>query len=67
MRVRIDGEIFLFRATELDKNKAHNIEIVVDRLVVKNLQKLYKELTVVTKLNCQILILVDLLTRLKCH
>ena len=46
VRVRIDGEIFsVLELPELDKNKAHNIEIVVDRLVVKNLQKLYKELT----------------------
>ena len=46
VRVRIDGEIFsVLELPELDTNKAHNIEIVVDRLVVKNLQKLYKELT----------------------
>ena len=36
-RVRIDGSIYdLFETIELDKNKKHNIEIVVDRLVVNN-------------------------------
>ena len=34
-RVRIDGSIYdLFETIKLDKNKKHNIEIVVDRLVV---------------------------------
>ncbi len=36
VRVRIDGIIYdLGEKIELDKNKKHNIEIVVDRLVVK--------------------------------
>ncbi|MCC8015869.1 MAG: excinuclease ABC subunit UvrA, partial [Clostridiales bacterium] len=36
-RVRIDGSIYdLFEEIKLDKNKKHNIEIVVDRLVVNN-------------------------------
>ena len=36
VRVRIDGIIYdLSEKIELDKNKKHNIEIVVDRLVVK--------------------------------
>ena len=36
VRVRIDGEIFdLSDEISLDKNKKHNIELVVDRLVIK--------------------------------
>ncbi len=36
VRVRIDGSIYdLSEAIKLDKNKKHNIEIVVDRLVIK--------------------------------
>jgi len=36
VRVRIDGEILeLSDAIELDKNHAHTIEIVIDRLIVK--------------------------------
>ena len=36
-RVRIDGSIYdLFEEIKLDKNKKHNIEIVVDRLVVND-------------------------------
>ena len=36
-RVRIDGDIYdLFETIKLDKNKKHNIEIVVDRLVVND-------------------------------
>lgn len=36
IRVRVDGIIYdLSEKIELDKNKKHNIEIVVDRLVVK--------------------------------
>ena len=35
VRVRIDGEIFLLEeAPELDKKKAHSIEVVIDRLVL---------------------------------
>ena len=30
--------------SKLDKNKSHDVEIVVDRLAVKNFQPLYKEL-----------------------
>ncbi len=34
-RVRVDGEIYLLEEVpELDKKKAHNIEVVVDRLVM---------------------------------
>jgi excinuclease ABC subunit A len=36
VRVRIDGELYdITEAPELDKNKAHNIDAVVDRIVVK--------------------------------
>ncbi len=36
-RVRVDGNLFdLSEKIELDKNKKHNIEVVVDRLVIKN-------------------------------
>ena len=35
-RVRVDGEIYdLFDEIKLDKNKKHEIEVVVDRLVIK--------------------------------
>ncbi|MBZ4670812.1 MAG: uvrA [Oscillospiraceae bacterium] len=37
VRIRIDGNIYdLSEEIKLDKNKKHNIEIVVDRLVVKD-------------------------------
>ena len=37
IRVRVDGEMKLIEEIdELDKNKKHNIDIVVDRLVIKN-------------------------------
>jgi len=37
VRVRVDGEIFsLEECPALDKNKRHNIEAVVDRLVIKD-------------------------------
>jgi len=37
VRVRIDGEILEIEdAIKLEKNKWHNIEVVVDRLIVKN-------------------------------
>ena len=37
VRVRIDGEIFdLSEEIKLDKNKKHNIEIIVDRLIIKD-------------------------------
>ncbi|MDT2887708.1 excinuclease ABC subunit UvrA [Lactococcus lactis] len=36
VRVRVDGEVYdISEAPELDKNKKHNIEIVIDRIVVK--------------------------------
>ncbi|MBD3328143.1 excinuclease ABC subunit UvrA [Candidatus Peregrinibacteria bacterium] len=40
VRVRVDGEVQnITDIPVLDENKKHNIEIVVDRLVVKNLKK----------------------------
>jgi len=46
VRVRIDGEVYnVLELPELDKNKKHDIEIVVDRLVVKNFKKMYEELS----------------------
>ncbi len=36
VRVRVDGEVYdISEVPELDKNKKHNIEIVIDRIVVK--------------------------------
>lgn len=36
LRVRVDGEIFeLGNGIQLDKNKKHKIEVVIDRLVIK--------------------------------
>jgi excinuclease ABC subunit A len=46
VRVRVDGEVYsVVELPELDKNKSHNIEIVIDRLAVKKLEKQYKELS----------------------
>ncbi len=37
VRVRVDGEVIsILNIPELDENKKHNIEIIVDRLVVKD-------------------------------
>ena len=37
VRVRVDGEVYdVNEMPELDKNKKHNIEIVIDRIVVKD-------------------------------
>lgn len=37
VRVRVDGDMYeLSETIELDKNKKHNIEVVIDRLVVKD-------------------------------
>lgn len=44
VRVRVDGDLFeLSDEINLDKNKKHNIEIVVDRLIVKS--EIQKRLT----------------------
>lgn len=41
VRARVDGEVYsILDVPKLDENKKHNIEIVVDRLVVKNLGKI---------------------------
>ncbi len=46
VRVRADNEIYsILDAPALDENKKHSIEIVVDRLVVKNLRKITKTLS----------------------
>lgn len=46
VRIRIDGDVYnILELPELDKNKKHDIEIVVDRLVVKNYKKTYQELS----------------------
>ncbi len=46
VRVRVDGEIMpITDVPELDENKKHSIEIVVDRLVVKDLKKLTQKLS----------------------
>jgi len=37
VRIRVDGEIFEINdSISIDKNKKHNIEIVVDRLIIRN-------------------------------
>ena len=46
VRVRVDGEIMsILDIPPLDEKKKHMIEIVVDRLVVKNFKKLTKKLS----------------------
>ena len=46
VRVRIDGEVYsVLDIPELDENKKHSIEIVVDRLVVKDFGKKVKKLS----------------------
>jgi len=46
VRVRVDKEIYsIIDVPELDENKKHNIEIVVDRLVVKDLGKKVQKLS----------------------
>ena len=46
VRVRIDGEVMsILDVPELDESKKHTIEIVVDRLVVKNFKKITKKLS----------------------
>jgi excinuclease ABC subunit A len=51
VRVRVDGEIYsVLELPELDKNKSHNIEVVIDRLVVKNFEPKFRELSDGTKI-----------------
>jgi excinuclease ABC subunit A len=46
VRLRVDGEIYsILELPELDKNKHHDIEVVVDRLVVKSYKPETKELS----------------------
>lgn len=46
VRVRVDGEVMsILNIPELDENKKHTLEIVVDRLVVKNFKKIVKKLS----------------------
>lgn len=54
VRVRIDGEEHdLTETFELDKNKKHNIEVIVDRLIIKPdiRSRLYDSLETATKLS----------------
>ena len=45
VRLRVDGHVYsINEEIELDPNKKHTIEIVVDRLVVQNLKKKVKKL-----------------------
>lgn len=46
VRVRVDGEVLpITDIPELDENKKHSIEIVIDRLVVKDFGRLFKKLS----------------------
>lgn len=46
VRIRIDGEIYsILDIPELDENKKHSIDIVVDRLVMKDIGKMTKKLS----------------------
>ena len=54
IRVKIDGDIKdLAEEIELDKNKKHNINVIVDRLVIKDSirSRLYEAIEVATKLS----------------
>ncbi len=46
VRVRVNSEVMsIVDVPELAENKKHSIEIVIDRLVVKNFQKLYQTMS----------------------
>lgn len=46
VRVRVDGEVYsIIDVPEMDENKKHTVEIVVDRLVIKDLKKQVKKLS----------------------
>ena len=46
VRVRVDGEVMsILNIPELDENKKHNIEIVIDRLVVKDFRRKVQKLS----------------------
>lgn len=54
IRVKVDNEVKdLSEEIELDKNKKHNIEVIVDRLVIKDniRSRLYSSLETATKLS----------------
>ena len=53
-RVRIDGQEYdLIEKIELDKNKKHNIAVVIDRIVIKEdiRSRLYESIEIATKLS----------------
>ncbi len=46
VRMRVDGEVLsILNIPELDENKKHTIEIVIDRLVVRNFKPIIKKLS----------------------
>lgn len=46
VRVRVDGEVLsVLEIPTLDENKKHNIEIVVDRLIIRDLEKKVQKLS----------------------
>lgn len=46
VRVRVDGEVIsVLEIPNLDENKKHNIEVVVDRVVIKDLEKKSQKLS----------------------
>jgi len=46
VRVRVDGEIlYLEDEIDLDKNKKHNVEVVIDRLIIKKEDEFFTRLT----------------------
>ncbi len=52
VRMRIDGEVYpITDIPELEEKKKHNIEIVVDRLVVKDFEKKFKTLSTGEKID----------------
>lgn len=65
VRVRVDGEIFeVSEELKLDKNKKHNIEIVVDRIVIKEGIESRLSDSIETALkNTEGLVLVDILEK----
>lgn len=62
VRVRIDGSFYdLDEVTELEKNKKHNVDVIVDRIVVKDgiASRLFDSLETALKLgNSKVLILI---------
>ncbi|MBT5517297.1 excinuclease ABC subunit UvrA, partial [Candidatus Peregrinibacteria bacterium] len=51
VRLRINGEVCsILELPDLDKNKEHNIEVVIDRLVVKDYKTEYKKLSTGVKI-----------------